>query len=143
MCFTAMDIVFLLTLNLSPKMSYDVYYVLICSLILPIIWIFSIVLSSCNKKRRILTMKRKILEMTKDYDPSKNNITFEFKSKIKRNNIKSCRKYITARKREKLTKKGNKTRAKHTFLSAYNVVNVASSSIKKYNQRFYTFDSGS
>ena len=88
-------------------------------------------------------MKRKILEMRKDYDPSKNNITFEFKSKIKRNNIKSCRKYITARKREKLTKKGNKTRAKHTFLSAYNVVNVATSSIKKYNQRSYTFDSGS
>ena len=91
MCFTAMDIVFLLTLNLSPKMSYNGYYVLICSLILPITWILSIVLSSCNKKRRILTMKRKILEMRKDYDPSKNNITFEFKSKIKRNNIKSCR----------------------------------------------------
>ena len=138
-----MNLVFLLTLNLSPKMSYDGYYVLICSLILPITWILSIVISSCNKKRRILTMKRKMLEMTKDYNPSENNITFEFKSKIKRNNTKSCRKYITARKRGKLTKIGNKARTQPTFLAAYNVVNVASSSIKKYNQRSYTFDSDS
>ena len=143
MCFTAMNLVFLLTLNLSPKMSYDGYYVLIYSLILPITWMLSIVLSTCNKKRRILIMKRKMLEMTKDYDPSENNIAFEFKSKIKRNNTKSCRKYITARKRGKLTKIGNKTRTHHTFLSAYNVVNVASSSIKKYNERSYTFDSDS
>ena len=97
-CLTAMNLAFLLTLNLSPKMSYDEYYVLIYSLILPITWILSIVLSSCNKKRRILTMKRKMLEMTKDNNPSENNMAFEFKSKIKRNNTKSCRKYITASK---------------------------------------------
>ena len=76
-----------------------------------------------------------MLEMTKDYNPSENNMAFEFKSKIKRNNTKSCRKYITARKRGKLTKIGNKARTQYTFLSAYNVVNEASSSIKKYNQR--------
>ena len=88
-------------------------------------------------------MKRNVLEMTNDYNHSDNNTTFEFKSKIKRNSSKGCKKYITVRKRGKLTKIGNKARAKHTFLSAYNVVNVASSSLKKSNQHSYTFDSDS
>ena len=48
--------------------------------------------------------------MTNDNHHIDNNITFEFKCKIKRNNTKSCGKYITARKRGKLTKIGNKAR---------------------------------
>ena len=90
--FTAMNLLFLLNLNLNIKISKAECYVLICSLILPILWLLSIVLSNYSKKRRILTMNRKILEMTNDNDNhSDNNINFEFKSKIKRNNIKSCR----------------------------------------------------
>ena len=73
---------------------------------------------------------------------SENNINFEFKSKIRRNNTKFCRKYITARKQGKLTKIGNKTRVKCTFHLAYNVVNTASSkfSTQPYS---YAFDSDS
>ena len=123
-----MNLLFLLNLNLNIKISKAEYYVLICSLILPILWLLSIVLSNYSKKRRILTMNRKKFEMTNDNDNhSDNNINFEFKSKIKRNNIKSCRKYITAKKQGKITKIGNKSRVNHTFHSAYNVVNTASS----------------
>ena len=52
-------------------------------------------------------------------------------------------KYTTTRKWGKLTKIGNKTRVKYTFLWAYNVVNVASSSLKTSKQYLYTFDSDS
>ena len=126
MCFTAMNLLFLL--NYSSKISKAEYYVITCSLILPILWLISTVLSSCSKKRRILTMNRKFLEMTNENNNhSENNINFEFKSKIRRNNTKSCRKYITARKQGKLTKIGNKSRVKYNFHSAYTVVNTASS----------------
>ena len=73
---------------------------------------------------------------------SENNINFEFKSKIRRNNTKSCRKYITARKQGKLTKIGNKSRVKYNFHSAYTVVNTASSKFSS-QPHSYAFDSDS
>ena len=141
MCFTAMNLLFLP--NYSSKISKAGYYVITCSLILPILWLLSTVLSSRSKKRRILTMNRKLLEMTNDNNNhSENNINFEFRSKIRRNNTKTCRKYITARKRGKLTKIGNKTRVKYTFHSAYNVVNTVSSKFSS-QPHSYAFDSDS
>ena len=94
----------------------------------------SIVISSFNKKRRIL-------KMTNEINHSENNILakFEFKSKQRIKNLKTCRKYITARKRGKLTKVGNKERVKYTFLPIYNVINVVYSSLKTSNQDSYAF----